>query len=123
MPYKESDMQKAQVVYLTDRRNIVRDLMFCAIPNDSQMKTSRGKQNFRLSQFLRDMGLVTGAPDLLVWMRGRLLHIENKVKGRTQSISQEGFEAGLTALGYEYHVITAETPADAVTQLVALLDA
>ena len=120
-PFKEDDLQAAQVSYLEKRRNIVRDVMFCAIPNASQMITSRGKPNHRLAQYLRSQGLVPGAPDLIVWQRGRTLHIENKVKGRKPSDAQKAFGAGLTALSHSYHVITAATPGDAVTQLEALL--
>ena len=119
--WKEDDLQAAQVKYLEARRSSVRDVMFCAIPNAAQMITSRGKQNFRLSQYLRGQGLVPGAPDLIVWKRGKALYIENKVKGRTQSNAQRAFEVGLKALGHSYFVITAETPNDAITQLESLL--
>ena len=119
--FKEEDLQKAQVKYLEGRRKTVRDVMFCAIPNESSIVAQRGKVNFRLAQHLRDMGLVSGAPDLIVWRRGRAFYIENKVKGRKLSEAQEAFGEGLLALGHEYHVITAETPGDAVNQLEALL--
>lgn len=121
-PFKEDECQKAQIRYLESRRGTVRDVMFCSIPNAAQFITSRGKQNFRLAQYLRDTGLVPGAPDLVVWQRGRILHIENKVKGRTTTPVQDAFGDGLKALGHEYHVIAAETPADAVDKLAALLD-
>jgi len=121
--WKESDLQKAQVKYLESRRDLARDVMFCAIPNDSAMFAANGRVNYAKMQSLRDMGLVPGAMDLMVWMRGRLLHIENKVKGRGQSDAQKAFGEGLVALGYEYHVISAHTPANAVEQLERLLDA
>ena len=119
--FTEDDLQKAQVTYLESRRTLARDVFFCAIPNAAQMITSRGQPNYKLSQYLRSQGLVPGAPDLIVWQRGRTFHIENKVKGRRQSADQESFEAALKALGHSYHLISAETPGDAVTQLEELL--
>lgn len=119
--FKEDDLQAAQVSYLEKRRNVVRDVMFCAIPNASQMITSRGRPNHRLSQYLRNQGLVPGAPDLIVWQRDRTILIENKVKGRKPSGAQEAFGEGLRSLRHEYYVISAETPNDAVAQLEALL--
>ena len=119
--WKEADLQKAQIKYLETRRATVRDVMFCAIPNDAGMYATRGQQAYRTMGALRAIGLVPGAPDLIMWMRGRVIHIENKVKGRKPTNEQDAFGAGLKALGHEYHVITAETPGDAVDQLVLLI--
>ena len=119
--FSEADCQKAQITYLEARRDTVRDVMFCAVPNDAAMFATNGKVNFAKMNSLKAMGLVPGAPDLIVWQRGRILDIENKVKGNRPTHDQEAFGAGLMALGHSYHVITAETPGDAVTQLEALL--
>ena len=121
--FSEGDLQKAQVSYLAGRRDTKRDLMFCAIPNDAAMFATNGKMNYAKMNSLKATGLVTGAPDLIVWMRGRVIQIENKTKGNRQSASQEWFEERLRALGHEYHLIAAETPGDAVNQLVTILDA
>ena len=113
--FSEDDCQKAQVSYLEFRRETMRDLMFCAIPNAA-------KRSFRLAALLKALGLVSGAPDLIIWKHGRTVHIENKVKGRNPSDAQKAFGDALKALGHEYHVITAETPKDAVDQLEAILN-
>lgn len=120
--FKEDDLQAAQVKYLESRRATVRDVMFCAVPNAAQMITSGARKNYRLAAYLRQQGLVPGAPDLIIWLRGATLHIENKVKGNTPSDAQEAFGEGLKALGHFYHVLTAETPADAVDQLQRLIE-
>lgn len=120
--FKEDDLQAAQVRYLESRRATLRDVMFCAVPNAAQMITSGARKNYRLAAYLRKQGLVPGAPDLIIWLRGHVLHIENKVKGRTASAAQEAFGEGLKALGHSYHILAAETPADAVDQLQRLLD-
>lgn len=113
-PFKEDDLQAAQVSYLADRRDMKRDLMFCAIPNAA-------KRGFKLAAIMKKTGLVAGAPDLVIWMRGKTIQIENKVKGQKQTDAQHMFGAGLSLLGHSYHVITAADPSDAVTQLEALL--
>ena len=114
--FSEDDLQKAQVSYLAGRRDTKRDLIFCAIPNAA-------KRGPKLAAIMKATGLVAGAPDLIVWMKGRVIQIENKTKGVRQSASQEWFEERLKALGHEYHLITAETPGDAVNQLIGILDA
>ena len=119
--WKESDLQKAQVVYLESRRALARDVMFCAIPNDAAMFATNGKVNFGKMNSLKAMGLVPGAPDLIVWQRGKTFHIENKVKGNRATPAQEAFGEGLKALGHHYVVLVAETPKDAVDKLEALL--
>ena len=113
-PFKEDDLQAAQVSYLADRRDMKRDLMFCAIPNAA-------KRGFKLAAIMKKTGLVAGAPDLVIWMRGKTIQVENKVKGRTTTGDQDWFGERLAALGHSYHVITAADPSDAVTQLEALL--
>lgn len=119
--FKESDLQKAQCVYLEARRATARDVIFCAIPNDAAMFATNGKVNFGKMNSLKAMGLVPGAPDLIVWQRGQTLHIENKVKGNRPTAAQDAFGEALRALGHSYYIITAETPGDAVAQLETLL--
>lgn len=114
--FSEDDCQKAQVSYLAGRRDMARSLVFCAIPNAAR----RGP---KLATLLKATGMVAGAPDLIVWMRGRVIQIENKVRGRRPTPAQEAFGDGLKALGHEYHVVTAETPGDAVNQLIEILEA
>ena len=114
MKYTEDDCQEAQVAILTYRRDFKKELMFCAIPNAA-------KRGYKLASIMKRTGLVAGAPDLIIWQRGRTIQIENKVKGNYQNKNQEAFEAGLKALGHEYHIITATDPNDAVSQLEALL--
>ena len=114
--FSEDDLQKAQVSYLAGRRDMARDLVFCAIPNAA-------RRSPKLAALLKATGMVAGAPDLIIWMRGRTIQIENKVRGRHPTPAQEAFGDGLKALGHEYHTITAETPGDAVNQLIRILDA
>lgn len=119
--FKESDLQKSQITYLASRKALARDLVYCAIPNDSAMFATNGKMNYGKWASLKAMGLVPGAPDLIVWMKGKVFHIENKVKPRKPTAEQEAFGDALRALGHHYVVLTAETPGDAVNQLEVLL--
>ena len=114
--FSEDDCQAAQIRYLTGRRDTKRDLMFCAIPNAA-------KRGYKLAAVLKATGLVAGAPDLVIWLKGRVLHIENKVKPNKTTASQDWFAERLKALGHEYRVITAETPGDAVDKLIAIMEA
>ena len=114
-PFREDDLQKAVVSYLQARRNTVRDLAYCHIPN-------MAKRGPRLATWLKSMGLVAGAPDLIIWLRGRIVHIELKTLKGHASDNQKTFGDNLKALGYEYHVVAAETPGDAVSKVLAIID-
>lgn len=108
-------MQKAAATYLYARQEYVRDLLFCHVPNG-------GARTRAEAGIFKSMGVQAGAPDLIVWMRGRTIQIELKPKGRTATGNQEWFGDRLKTLGHSYHVVTAETPAHAVEQLVRLLE-
>lgn len=115
MKRPEQEMQKAAATYLYARQEYVRDLLFCHIPNGgARTKAEAG--------IFKSMGVQAGAPDLIVWMRGRTLQVELKPKGGRLSPAQKAFGDRLKALGHSYHVVTAETPAHAVEQLVRLLE-
>lgn len=112
----EQEMQIACASYLYDRQAYVKDLIFCHVPNG-------GRRSKAEAGIFKAMGVQAGAPDLVVWMKGGTLQIELKAgKGRL-SDAQEAFGDGLKALGHEYHIVTAETPGDAVNQLIGILDA
>ena len=108
-------MQKAMASYLYGRQTYIKDLVFCHVPNG--MRASSRAQ----AGIMKAMGMQAGAPDLIIWTKHTTLQIELKAgKGRL-STHQEAFGERLTALGHSYHIITAETPSDAVTQLEGLL--
>ena len=130
--FTEDDLQKAQVTYLESRVALKRDVLFCAVPNEAIAKTlgvvaklvgqKLSGMVWGLIQKMKSLGLVSGAMDLIVLLPdGRVLLIENKVKGNKLSASQENFRDRAEALGHSYHLISAETPGDAVTQLEELL--
>ncbi len=114
--HPEDDIQRAQVKYLESRRDKVRDVMFCAVPNGGK----RGK--VEAARFV-GLGVVPGAPDLILWKKNRCIGVENKVKGNYPTDAQKAFGEAMQALGHEYHVITATDPTDAVNQLHDLLEA
>lgn len=121
-PFCEDDLQKAVVSYLQGRRNAVRDLAYCHIPNSSIGLARAGKPDFRLNNHLKSMGLVAGAPDIIIWLpRGRTVSIELKGARGTQNEGQRMFAANLEALGHEYHVVRAETPGQAVNKVVEII--
>jgi hypothetical protein len=94
----------------------MKDIVFCHIPNGGyRTKAEAG--------IFKAMGVQSGAPDLVIWMKGETLQIELKARKGKLSDAQEAFGDRLEALGHPYHVITAESPKDAVDQLVALLEA
>lgn len=109
-------MQRAQVKYLSQRRDLVKDVMFCAVPNG-------GRRNRNEAARLIGLGVVPGAPDLILWKRNRCIGIENKVKGRKQTDAQEAFGTAMQSFGFEYHVIAARDPQDAVDQLHEIINA
>ena len=116
MKRPEQALQIACASYLYGRQEYMKDLTFAHIPNGGgRTKAEAG--------IFKAMGVQSGAPDLIVWMRDRTIQIELKAKGGRISPAQEAFGARLTALGYEYHVITSTAPNDAVTQLEAILEA
>lgn len=110
----EQEMQKACASYLYGRQDYKRDLVFCHVPNG--MRTSKTQAGI-----FKGLGMQAGAPDLIVWLKGKTLQIELKAKGGSLSTAQKAFGERLTALGHSYHVITATDPNDAVTQLEAIL--
>jgi hypothetical protein len=110
----EQEMQKAMASYLYGRQAYIKDLVFCHVPNG--MRTTKAQAGI-----FKAMGMQAGAPDLIIWMKGATLQIELKAGKGKLSDAQKAFGARLTALGHSYHVITAETPSDAVTQLERLL--
>lgn len=117
LTYHEDDLQIAVVAYLTFRRDMMHDLLFCHIPN-------MAKRGPKLAAWYKKMGLVAGAPDLIVWTRSpRILDIELKVAKGAPTNTQKAFGESLEALGHNYHVVAALTPADAVGQVERLLDA
>lgn len=110
-------MQRACAIYLESRRNVVRDLVYTHIPHG-------GKRRRVEAAIFKGIGVVAGAPDFVIWRKGGgVANIELKAKGGRLSPAQKSFGDGLRALGHSYHVINAETPSDAVTQLQALLGA
>jgi hypothetical protein len=68
-------------------------------------------------------GMMAGEPDLrLAFTGGRLVYVENKVgKARLQD-SQEPRHTLLRKLGFTVHVLRAETPDDAASQIIAIID-
>ena len=112
----EQEMQIACASYLYDRQAYVKDLIFCHVPNG-------GKRSKAEAGIFKAMGVQAGAPDLIIWMKGTIIQIELKVVKGVLSDAQKAFRDRLTALGHEYHVVTSETPGDAVNQLIGILDA
>jgi len=62
-----------------------------------------------------------GAADLMLWARGRVLLVGFAPARDRPSPAQRRFAAALRALGHEYRVLHAETPAHAVELLARLL--
>ncbi len=112
--YSEAALQRAVCIYLKSRKVTLRDLEYCAVPNG-------GHRDVRVARNMKAEGIVPGAPDLIVYIRGRAVQIELKtLKGRL-SDAQRQFGDNLKALGHEYHVVFAETPGHAVTQVEGIL--
>jgi hypothetical protein len=69
-------------------------------------------------------GMVSGEPDLrLYFIGGRLVVVENKVGNGPLSPAQKDRHALLRRLGFDVHVIRADTPAEAVRLLMEIVDA
>ena len=112
----EQAMQRAVALYLESRKQVTRDLVYCHIPNG-------GRRNRIEASIFAGLGVVAGAPDLVIWKRdGEVVCIELKAKGGRLTESQKVFGANLMLLGHRYHVVTAETPARAVELVAKLLE-
>lgn len=79
--------------------------------------------NPRYSAKLKALGQRAGVPDLILIFAGKLLLIELKAKGGRLSPVQREFHNKLFVLGFETHTITADTPKQALDQIIPLLRA
>lgn len=87
-----------------------------------------GMEGVRLSKSQRAkaklQGMEPGRCDLKVLMPGgRTIHIELKRKGGRVSPDQKRWHDQIRALGFEVHVIFASCPAQAVDQVLSLIEA
>ena len=111
----ESTLQQAATAYLRRRQATARDLVFAHIPNE-------GKRNSTASKRLAREGLVRGAPDLVVWMRGgRVISIELKTGAGRMSEFQKEFRDNLATIGHEYFEVRSDDPMDVIAQIENLL--
>ncbi len=117
---KERDLQRAAFKYLAERRRYARDVQFAHIPNE--IRRSGRAARFEIARKKQE-GLVPGAPDLIVWTRGRVVSIELKVASRPQSEAQQEFERSLNALDHEYHLVRAKEPHEIAGLIEAIIDA
>jgi len=117
--FRESDMQNAVASYLRDRKRLARDVEFTHCPNELAI----GGEAARINRAkMGRSGMTKGAPDFILWLpKGRVASIELKAKKGTVTRSQTAFCANLMALGHEYHLVRAETPAHAVTQVESII--
>lgn len=110
-------MRRAAALYLLGREAVARDLVFLLLPGPADTVRPVPSDNAAPAGALRP-----GAADLAVWTRRGLLLVGfAPAKGRPRP-AQDRFAARLRALGGDYRLIRAETPAHAVEQLVALID-
>jgi len=118
----ERDLQKAVVKYLEAREKAVGDITFLHIPN-------AGKRTANHNYALARQGMRPGAPDLIVWanLRGstpRAVTYQIELKSMTgrQSAAQKEFEARLTHIYHNYHLVKVKTEAEAVAAVGAIID-
>ena len=132
--FSEGDCQRAQIVYLEMLRDTKREVVFFAVANETIAKLLAtvakivGKNIagmvWGFIQKMKSLGMVAGSFDLVILCgAGRVLFIENKIKGGRLSDAQKAMHARARDLGHEVHVITAETPGDAVDKLIAIMEA
>lgn len=122
MPVSETVLQKAIAADLRDRMVRYRDLLGVHIPNE-------GKRSKRQGRSLKKQGMVSGAPDLVIWLhRGHIANgwpavvaIELKTVTGTVSDNQTSFSQRLQELGHPWHVVMAATEDEAVGKVRSLL--
>lgn len=104
---------------LTGRAEPGNRFLFFSIPNEGYLsavgsKKPTSKDYARLT-IMRKMGLVKGAPDLLILHKGRAYCMEVKSEKGAQTKEQWRFEMAATAAGVPYAVV--KSVSDAVDML------
>ena len=107
----EKQTQAGLVKYLT-----LRGHTFAADMSGLYIRTPAGRKAAKAA------GRVPGEPDLRIYLPGgKLVLIELKAANGRLSPDQKDRHATLRALGFAVHVVKAQTPADAVQQVDAIL--
>lgn len=108
--WSEDDLQMA--VVRTLRRLGV---LYATDPNPGRQSKQSGARR-------KALGLVAGEPDIrLYFNRGRIVFVELKRWRGTVSDDQKERHKALRGLGNVVHILRAKTPADAVDQIVAIV--
>lgn len=111
----ETTLQQAATAYLRRRQVRSGDLVFAHIPNE-------GKRNSTQKSRMAREGLVRGAPDLVVWLKGgRVISIELKTASGRMSEFQEEFRDNLASIGHEYYEVRASDPGEIIAKIENLL--
>lgn len=116
-PHTEDELQEAQVTALRRHPAFGKEFTFAA-----SLEAERRGPRAR-SKALRT-GMMAGEPDLRIYTsHGRVLFVENKVGNARFQPTQEPRHALLRALGFTVHVIRATTPDEAVSAILAIVNA
>jgi hypothetical protein len=118
----EKELQIGVAAALRTRMVRFRDLLAIHVPNEGKRSSRRGAE-------LRKEGMVSGAPDLVVWLHRwyvdagwpSVVAIELKAETGTVSKNQADFAGRLGELGHPWHVVKAGTVEGAVSAVLALL--
>lgn len=110
--YPERDLQKAIVGYIN---RFIPGVLVAAVTNEEQGRGD-AEQRARFGAMRRSSGVLTGFPDLTVWLpNGRVILWELKAPKGTTSAAQHLVHARLSELGHPVEVIrTFEAAMDAL---------
>lgn len=108
--WSEDDIQLAVVQHLRRRK-----IVFAADQN-------AGRRSMREGARRKALGMAAGEPDLRIYLPGgRLVLVELKKRNGKVSAAQKERHADLVSLGFAVHTLRADTPANAVGQMVDIL--
>lgn len=100
--HPERDLQKTIVAYIN---RFVQNIVVAAVTNEEQGRGD-AEQRARFGAMRRASGVLTGHPDLIVYLAGgRILLWELKAPKGTTSVAQHMIHARLDALGHPVEVI------------------
>ena len=89
------------------------NFMYFAVPNEAAMKGRRGREIYSLVAWLKKMGLIPGAADIVLGHRGKMYCLEVKSDSGSLSPNQKNFMAWAERCGVAYRVVRSAADAGA----------
>lgn len=109
--HPERDVQRAVVAFL--RRALPAGSVVAAVPNEERGRAQTKEARARFGQARKMSGVVSGFPDLIVAIPGRVLFLELKAPKGVLSDAQRDLHPRIRALGHPVHIVRSIEDAEA----------